>query len=284
MGKTIGVILKDNSAQGLRHDYFAAIIEGFRMECNDKGYTIAFLNQNISKDDPNYETLLEQAKNNNYEGVFIACVSDDDEVMELVNSDVIVAAVDKDYKNAINVVSDNVQGMREMTEYILSMGHRRIAILTGDDNIVSSVRLNEFIKVCENNGIAVTDDQILRGQFRDINKTAYFTEKLLKSENPPSCIIFSDDYASIGGLNLIHARGLEIPNDISVVGYDGNEILSKLEPSLTTVCQNASELGKRAAEEMIYHITNPEDKNFKEIVVESKLQIGRSVGRVYDNL
>lgn len=283
MGNTIGVILKDNSKHGLTHDYFAAIIEGFRQECNLLGYSIAFINMDMPKDNPEYETILEQVKNNGYKGVFIVCASDD-EITELVNSDVLVAALDKDFENVINVVSDNVKGMNEVTEYLISMGHRRIAIITGDDNRVGSLRLNEFIRVCENHGIAITDDYIMRGQFRDMDKTSYLTEKLLKLDNAPSCIIFSDDYASIGGVNVIHARGLEIPKDVSIVGYDGNEILSKLEPSLTTVLQNTHEIGKKAAEELIYHIKNPQDTDFKEIVVESTLKIGRSVGRVYDNL
>lgn len=284
MSKIIGVVLKDNSNHGLTHDFFAAILEGFRQECNKEGYSIAFLNQDMPKDNPEYETLLEQVKNNDYKGVFITCASDDDEIMELVNSDVAVVALDKGYENAVNVVSDNVKGMHDMTEYIISMGHRRIAIITGDDNRVSSLRLNEFIRVCENHGIAVTDDYILRGQFRDIDKTSYLTEKLLKSDNPPSCIIFSDDYASIGGVNVIHARGLEIPKDISIAGYDGNEILSVLEPSLTTVIQNSKEIGRKAAEALIYRITNPQDTNYEDIVVESTLNVGRSVARVYDNL
>ena len=64
MSKTIGVILKDNSKHGLTHDYFAGILEGFRQECNLLGYSIAFINMDMPKDDPEYETVLEQVKNN----------------------------------------------------------------------------------------------------------------------------------------------------------------------------------------------------------------------------
>lgn len=282
MNKIIGIIMTDDSKQGLTHDFFSSILEGFRMKCNENNYNIAFLNSNMQQEGRG--TYLEQAREIGCCGVLIACTEYSEEIKELLESDILIAAIDKDYENVVNVQSDNVKGMNAMVEYLVSMGHRRMAIITGDDNLVCSIRLNEFIKVCEKHGITIPKEYILRGYFRDTYKAAYYTEQLLRMKNPPSCILYSDDYAAIGGMNVIHARGLEIPDDISITGYDGNDILSKLEPSLTTVYQDTLGMGKLAAEKLIYHIENPQDKNFQEYLLDTVLQVGRTVGRVYDDL
>lgn len=282
MNRTIGVILADESKQGFTHDYFSAVLEGFRQKCNELGYNIMLLNDIRNGDSA--ETYFEQAKINNLPGVLIACSKYSDEIQQLLDGDILIGAIDEEYKNIINVRSDNRKGINEMVEYLISMGHKRMAIIAGEHHLVSSVRVNEFIKVCENYGITIPDEYIVKGRFRDLNQTAYLTEKLLKLPNPPSCILFPDDYAAIGGINAIHARGLVIPEDISITGYDGNKILSKLEPSFTTVFQNTVKIGETAAERMIYHIEHPEDKSYEDCVVDTSLQIGRTVGRVYDGI
>ena len=79
----------------------------------------------------------------------------------------------------------------------------------------------------------------------------------------------------------MRARGLDIPGDISITGYDGIRILSQYELRLTTVCQNTVEIGRIAAEKLIACIENPETADYETITVETVLEKGRTVGRVY---
>ncbi|MCQ2518907.1 MAG: substrate-binding domain-containing protein [Lachnospiraceae bacterium] len=280
MKGTIGIIHSDESKQGITHDFFASVIEGFRQECNENNYNIAFLNS--IRDEKNKDTYLEQIKENGYAGVLIACSETNAEIEELLSSDIIVGTVDKDYERVINVSSDNTEGMKALMEHIISNGHKKIAIITGDDNLVCNMRLGAYIKACEMHDIKIDDDYILRGHFRDIDKAYYLTEKLLKLPVAPTCIIYSDDYAAIGGINAIHSRGLEIPRHISVAGYDGNLIMSQLEPRLTTVYQDTGKMGRSVAKRMIEGIENPQNVSYSTEIVATTLREGHSVGRVYE--
>lgn len=277
MSKLIGVLLEDAAKQGLTQDFFATIIEGFKQECNRSGFNILFLNQ----EETDRPTYLDQAKQFELDGVLIATATDSDELFELINSDVPVAVIDKDYENTVNVQSDNKKGMTELMEHIISLGHRKIAYIMGQESFVTNVRLNEFLKVCSDHEIHVPEEYLVRGEFRNIGLTAYNTEILLKLPDPPTCILYSDDYAAIGGMNVIGARGLEIPRDISVAGYDGNVILANIEPSITTVNQNNMEMGKVAAKKLIHNILNPDNPEYGTTTIESEFAYGRSVGQVY---
>lgn len=277
MSKLIGVLLEDAAKQGLTQDFFATIIEGFKQECNRSGFNILFLNQ----EETDRPTYLEQAKQFELDGVLIATATDSDELFELINSDVPVAVIDKDYENTVNVQSDNKKGMTELMEHIISLGHRKIAYIMGQESFVANVRLSEFLKVCSDHEIHVPEEYLVRGEFRNIGLAAYNTEILLKLPDPPTCILYSDDYAAIGGMNVIGARGMEIPRDISVAGYDGNDILANIEPSITTVNQNNMEMGKVAAKRLIHNILNPDDPEYGTTTIGSEFEYGRSVGQVY---
>ena len=94
---------------------------------------------------------------------------------------------------------------------------------------------------------------------------------------PPTCILYPDDYAAIGGINEIRERGLRIPEDISIAGYDGITIAKILEPKLTTLCQNTVAIGRIAAEKLIDLIENPKTTLIDRFTVDGTLFKGASV-------
>lgn len=276
----IGVLFADQSNNGLTHDYFAGILDSFKRTVEEKGYVISFLN--CCKDGVNRKTYLEQVRHRRYDGVVIACIEyDDAEVTELVRSDIPIVTIDQEIDNAIAVNSDNVQGIKNLVRYLGEMGHRRIAYITGDDNTVTAARLRGFREACEEIGVKIPEEYIRNSEYRNMKKASYQTEQLLALETPPSCILYSDDFAAIGGINVLRARGLEIPEDISVTGYDGINILSQYEPRLTTVRQNTVKIGRIAAEKLIECIENPKQADRKTVVVETELEKGRTVGRAF---
>ena len=189
--------------------------------------------------------------------------------------------IDDEIDNAITVKSDNVQGIKQLVHYLGEMGHKRIAYIIGDDNAVTSIRLQSFREACAEIGAEIPEEYIRNSEYRDMKKAIYQTEQLLRLDNPPSCILYSDDFAAIGGINVLRARGLEIPGDISVTGYDGINILSQYEPRLTTVRQNTVKIGRIAAEKLMEYIENPQQTDKETVVVETELEKGRTVGRVF---
>ena len=96
----------------------------------------------------------------------------------------------------------------------------------------------------------------------------------------PTCILFPDDMALIGGLNVIRAKGLKIPKDISIAGYDGSRLSQMFSPKLTTVKQDTDQIGKEAADRLISIIEKPKTALMERVVIEGILLKGESVGRV----
>ena len=96
----------------------------------------------------------------------------------------------------------------------------------------------------------------------------------------PTCIIFPDDFSCIGGINAIKDFGLIVPDDISIVGYDGVLLSQVLNPKLATLKQDTKALGKYAAEKLITLIDNPKAKIIERIVIEGRLICGESVKEI----
>lgn len=276
----IGILYTNGDNSGLTHVFFAEILDSFKKSVEKSGYDVAFFNSdNTRLERPSY---LNQANIRNFAGVLIACVnSKDQEIQELVESGIAVVAIDDDIPGAISIKSDNLQGIKELTNYIIEMGHRRIGYIMGDDNTVSNIRLQGFLETCREHGINVLPEYIRPGRFRDLDKAAYQTEHLLRLPDPPTCIMYSDDFASIGGRNIIYARGLSIPVDVSIAGYDGTKVIANYEPRITTVVQDTSQIGKKAAEKLINRIKNGEMPLSQSVTVKPRLEKGRTVGKIF---
>lgn len=279
-GYNIAVLFADESNNGLTHDYFAGILDSLKRTVEAKGCTVSFLN--CCKEVDNRKTYLEQVQSKNYDGVAIACIDyEDEEVIELLQSGIPIVTIDEEIENVPAVKSDNVEGIKKLVHYLGEMGHKRIAYIIGDDNVVTGIRLNSFFEACKEIGVEVPPEYIRKSKYRNMRKATYETEQLLRLENPPSCILYSDDYAAIGGMNVLRARGMEIPADISVTGYDGLNILSQYEPRITTVKQNTTEIGRIAAQKLMEYIDDPENVDRETVVVDTDLEKGRTVGRVF---
>lgn len=282
MGRSnnIGVLFADEANSGLTHDFFASIIDNFKRSCEAKNYDISFLN--CSPDNAERRTYVEQVNQRNYDGIFITCIDyGNPEVTELLQSTVPIVTVDQKIDAITTVMSDNRQGTTELVRYLVEMGHKRIAYIAGDDNSVTNVRLQSFRETCAELGVDIPEEYIRHSPYRDMKKTSYETEQLLRLTSPPSCILYPDDYAAIGGMNILRARGLDIPEDISVAGYDGINIISQYQPRLTTVQQNTVEIGRIAAEKLIQYIENPDAARGETIIVGTTLEKGRTVKRAY---
>ena len=278
----IGVLFIDESASGLTHDYFANILNSFKVTAESKGYDITFINSN--KKHKKSKTYLEHCRCRGLDGVMIACIDFyNPEVRELVESDIPVVTIDFEFPQCLSVISDNAVGMRKLVEYILSMGHKKIAYITGDStSVVTDIRIKGLKDTMEEHGIEMPESWILPSEYRNLKKAAEYTRELLKREDKPTCIIYSDDYSAVGGIAAIESMGLKIPEDISVAGYDDIFIASQLQPRLTTVRQDTERIGMKAAEQLIKLIEGHKTKLSPPSIVASKLVPGASVRKLED--
>lgn len=272
----LGVLFVDAGHNGLTHDYFAHVLDSFKNTAELNGYNITFINS-CKESKPRY-TYLEQARSKGFDGIVIACVDyDDPEVIELMKSDIPVVTIDYVFNEKINVISDNNTGMKNLVEYVHKMGHEKIAYIHGEGTAVTKGRLTSFRKTCEELGVDVPKEYIKQSTFRNVEGAYENTKELLNLPDPPTCILYPDDFSSFGGINAIYEMGLRIPEDISVAGYDGIALAKCFKPQITTVIQDTKMIGGSAAIKLINQIEKPETTLIEMVVVPGKVFEGGSV-------
>ena len=271
----IGVIFVDERGSGLAHEYFSSVLDSIRVEAESCGYDITFINRGVAGRPSSY---LQHCLYRGVDGVVIASVDfHDPMVVELVESRLPVVTIDHSFNNRIAVMSDNVRGMEELVRYVAGRGHRRIAFIHGERTTVTDNRLIGFHRACAEMGIEEREEYLVEGAFHN-TKTCYeATKKLLALPARPSCIFFPDDFSYIGGYNAITEAGLRIPEDISVVGYDGIHLAEVISPKLTTWRQSTTGLGRQAAARLIELIEHPKTTIVDRQIVSGRLWEGESV-------
>jgi LacI family transcriptional regulator len=271
----IGVLFSTLSNHGLRNEYFAHILASFKERAAKRGYDITFIEHNIGN---RKMTYLEHCRYRNFDGVFIACAEfSDSEVLELVNSDYPVVTIDHAFNEAISVLSDNVEGMKQLIQYIIDQGHTKIAYIHGTKSSVTHNRLVSFNNVLKENGISIPDEYFVEGIYRSAESAEELALRLLELPDPPTCIVAPDDYAALGVMNTARRLGLKIPDDISIAGYDGISVSQALEPKLTTIKQDTDKIGAEAAKQLINLIESPMTTSLDNIYLKVQLVKGGSV-------
>lgn len=275
----IGVLFVDEAMSGLTHDYFSNILNSFKVTAEGKGYDITFINSN--KKYKKSKTFLEHCRYRGLDGVVIACIDfGNPEVIELVQSDIPIVTIDHKFDGKISVLSNNFVGMRQLVEYIISMGHERIAYISGDDSSVTRLRIESYCKTMASHGLEVPEGYQIPSEYRNLQRATEYTRQLLELPEPPTCIIYPDDYSAVGGIGQIKSMGLQIPQDISIAGYDDIFIAGQLYPRLTTVHQDTELLGKKAAEKLIALIEKKKILSTRPIIVNSTLEKGESIEKI----
>lgn len=271
----IGVLFVDEKRSGLAHDYFSAVLDSVRVEAERCGYDITFINRNVGHKPTTY---LQHCLYRGVDGVVIACVDFNDPlVQELVNSHIPLVTIDHIFNDRIAVVSDNVSGIEALVNHAYNMGHRRIAFIHGEMTTVTRNRITGFYRACERLNLNIPQEYIRESSYHDPAQCAQETKELLKLGIRPSCILFPDDFSSIGGMATIRELGLRIPEDISVIGYDGIKLARMLTPQLTTYQQDTAILGKTAAAKLINLIENPKTTLIDRIIIPGRILPGETV-------
>ena len=271
----IGVLFVDPMHGGLAHEFFSTMLDGIRREAERHGYDITFINSSVGQRQTSY---LQHCRYRGLDGVVIASADYfDPMVAELVQSELPVVTVDHVFNNRISVVSDNLVGMDALVRYVYGKGHRKIALIHGEVTSVTRNRLTGFHRACEELGLTVPEKWMRRGVFHDPKGCCQITKELLSQPEIPTCIFFPDDYSYIGGYNAITEAGLRIPEDISVVGYDGIPLSRIISPVLTTWRQDADGLGTVATARLIEQIEHPRTAILDRVIVTGHLQEGGSV-------
>jgi LacI family transcriptional regulator len=156
------------------------------------------------------------------------------------------------------VEATNWQGAYDATEYLIQLGHRRIAFIKGSPVVRSAAdRLDGYKAALTDKGISILEELLIEGDFQQ--QTAYESaQRLLQSQQTlPTAIFASNDLSAFGAIDAVRECGLRIPDDISIIGFDDIPQASFVYPKLTTVRQPLEEMGQVAVKILLERIRNP---------------------------
>ena len=268
----VGILFVDEQNSGLAHEYFSSMLESLKVEVESRGYDVTFINRSVG----GQTSYLQHCQYRGVDGVVIACVAfADPQVRELAESELPLVTVDHVFNNRLAVMSDNVQGMEALVHYAYEKGHRKIAFLHGEKTTVTQNRLVGFYRACEELGLEIPEEYVRESVFHDPDRCALDTQALMSLPERPTCILFPDDYSYVGGMNTLRQMGIRVPEDVSVMGYDGIHLAQVL--GLTTYWQDTRQIGKIAAERLISLIEHPKTTLIDRIMVSGKLLEGTTV-------
>ncbi len=145
-----------------------------------------------------------------------------------------------------SVGATNFAGGLAATEYLLSLGHRHIAAIGGPLYRSAKARLAGYRTALEGAGLPVDPALIQPGDF-GVETGCVAAQALLDLPEPPSAIFAGNDLQAIGVYKALHARGLRVPDDMSVVGFDDAPLAALVSPALTTIRQPMYDMGALAA-------------------------------------
>lgn len=275
----LGMLFIDERHSGLGHEYFSTILEGFKNEAESHGYDITFINSHVGDHAASY---AKHCRNRGLDGVVIACVDfTDPRIIELADSGIPLVTIDHIFENHTAILSDNINGIDALVRHAYRNGHRRIAYIHGENTAVTQGRLIGFHQACKELDLDVPPEYIIPCVYRDPDLCYKATQRLLQLPEQPTCILFPDDFSFIGGLNALLENERTIPYGkstkpvMSVMGYDGIKMARLIQ--LTTYSQNAAQIGRTAAAQLIHRIEHPKEFQPEQILITGSLLEGLTV-------
>lgn len=170
---------------------------------------------------------------------------------------------------------DNVGVAKEIVNYLISLGHERIGVITGLANNPHSIdRLKGYRQALVEANIPFEPSLVAEGDFTlwsGLNASEHFT----RMEKPPTAIFCMNDEMAIGAMKGLKSKGLKIPQDISITGFDDLEVSRYVDPPLTTVSQPAEKLGEKSAE-LLFQLIDNQQPSQTEYVLPVELVIRQS--------
>ena len=240
---TVGFIASD-----ITNTFFAKIARGIEEITNKKGHQLI-----VANTDETPEKEVSQIKGlvseDRVDGLIIAPTGRSKEAFEELK-DTPIVFVDRTVVGIQTdaVLSENFKGALELTTSLIEKGHKRIGIVLGlKDILTSSERYEGYRKAIQDSNIEYDESLVTRGDFK-VAGAIHATKKLLSLEDPPTAIFAVNNKTTQGVLKAIKNSKFDWPKDIEVAGFDQLDCLSFLDLPLTTVIQKPREMGKRAAE------------------------------------
>lgn len=273
--RVLGLVIPTGVSNLFSDPYFPLVIQGVSSACNARDHSVM-----LWLADPEYErrTIRQIIHGGLIDGVVVSSMLMDDPVVEaLIESNKPFVLIGRHPTNdTVSYVDvDNRGGAREIVTHLLRLGRRRVATITGPQNLIVSVdRRDGYLAALRERGLAIDSDLIVESDFSEAGGFASM-QRLLSRR--PDAVFAASDIMALGALRAIREAGLRAPDDIAVVGFDDMPFAARSDPPLTTVRQPIPRIGALAAETVIDLIEDSESSP-RRIVLPVELVIRTSCG------
>lgn len=277
--KIIGIAIKGNryKYQNMLVDpFFSEIIGAMEAQIRKRGYfMMLYISDNI-------EEIIQYIATWNADGFIMIGMQRDDYIK--VNNRykkpavMIDSYLAKDVVKYFNVGLDDENGGYQMAKYLIENGHRKIAFVADNMEGVDYYRFLGYKKAIEEYGMIVEEKSIIIMPPGKIEQKPILDE-LYDRAAVHTAFMFCSDYFAVMALNYFQDRGMKVPDDISITGFDNNRLSKIVRPMLTTVDQNISEKGECAVNYLIQLIDGKEPA-IRDIKLPVELMLRGSVKRI----
>lgn len=237
--------------------FFTSMVRGVEDVAQRNGYSVVLCN---SDEDPAKEArYVTAALAEQMAGVIISPTGAPTHVKRLIESNTAVVAIDRELKGTSvdTVLVDNEHGAEIATGHLIDAGYRRIACITGPRKVSTAVRrLKGYQRALKTHGLHGSEALIRYADFREEGGYQAMAG-LLDSGTVPDAVFAANNLMTVGAVECLVDRGIEIPKQIGVVGFDDIPWAHLVRPSLTTVAQPTYELGRTAALLLTERIAEP---------------------------
>jgi LacI family transcriptional regulator len=268
---TIGLLIKD-----LANPFFAEVARAVEDRGQELGFSVVMCStDNDSDKEAGYIALLKQKK---VDGIIVAAGFRNETMLrELIRENFPVALISQEIPElAIDSVSvDDYQGGYQVTDHLISLGHRHIAMIA-EDGRSSFGRIRGYRQALEDAGIPFDELRLIRCEAsveEGYRNGGYFLDSL----KPLTAIFASNDLLAVGVMKAARERGIRIPDDLSVVGFDNTILAAFVDPPLTSVAQPIQDMGRQVVDCLVQRIEG-EHKLKQRVVLLPELVIRKSTG------
>ncbi len=272
--RSIGLVIAD-----IVNPFFPPLVRSVEDAAAARGYNVILCDtdENAARERAAISVLLEKQVDG-----LILCASrvPSGYLKGLANEGVPLVLVNRvlAHPRATAVVVDGVEGGRRATQHLLDLGHRRIAYLAGPAGSFSHrSRLRGYREALAARKI-VFDPSLVAGGAASIVAGGEAAAKLMSLKRPPTAIFAFDDLMAIGAMEEVRRRGLCVPEDVAIVGFDDIDLAAFVDPPLTTVAQPKTEMGRLATLRLLEMVENSSPPRPRTMTLTPELIIRRSCG------
>lgn len=272
---TLGMLIPD-----ITNPFFAEIARGVEDAANANGFNIILCNTDdkLKKE----RIYLEILKGKRVDGLILGTAHiKDKSIIELEKKKFPYILLSRNIEGLDKncVIVDDVAGGIMVTEYLIKLGHRRIAHITGPPTVrAANNRLEGYKFALEKHQIEYHEELVKEGDFR-IKGGYQVMKRFLKLAEPPTAIFAANDLLALGAMQAIQKEKYHIPEDFCIIGFDDIRLASFVYPPLTTIRQPMLEMGALAVK-MLLKIIEEGEFNQRKIVLKSKLIIRESCRKI----